>query len=117
MLTRTLAGTCIRVGALTANGQATTMTQATVATDLHKAVDVLANFTMEVAFSGDVCGDIVTEFGQIVLSEIAHADIGVYARFSEDLLRGGRANAIDVGQADFNALIARKVDTNKTCHE
>ena len=47
------------------------MTQATVATDLHKAVDVLANFTMEVAFSGDVCGDIVTEFGQIVLSEIA----------------------------------------------
>ena len=41
------------VGALTANGQATTMTQATVATDLHKAVDVLANFTMEVAFSGD----------------------------------------------------------------
>ena len=30
---------------------------------------------------------------------------------------GGReADAVNVGQADFNALVARKVDTNKTCH-
>ena len=59
------------MGALTANGQATTMTQTTVATDLHKAVDVLANFTMEIAFRGAVCGDIVTEFGPVSYTHLS----------------------------------------------
>ena len=42
--------------------------------------------------------------------------VRIDARLSQDLLGRGQANAVDVGQADFNALVARKVDTNKTCH-
>ena len=43
---RSLAGTSIRMGALTANGQATTMTQTAIATDLHEALNILRNFAM-----------------------------------------------------------------------
>ena len=48
--------------------------------------------------------------------EVRSWDRKMRVSFSEDLLGGRQTDAVDVGQADFNALVARKVDTNKTCH-
>ena len=86
---RTLAGTCIRVGTLTANGQATTMTKTTIATDLHEALNILRNFAMEVTLSGEVLLDVVTKLGKFIFSQIVNARVWVNTSFSEDLLGGG----------------------------
>ena len=72
---------------------------------------------MQVALSGEVSLDVVTKLGEFIFRKIVYAGIGVNTGFCEDLLGGGEANAVDIGQADFNALVARKVDTNETCHE
>ena len=72
---------------------------------------------MQVAFDLEVVLDVVAQLGQIIFAEILHADVGIDTGICDDLLGGGGANAVNVGQADFNALVARKVDTNETCHE
>ena len=54
---------------------------------------------------------------ELVVAQILHADIGVHASLRQDILGALSANAVDIGPADFNALVARKVDTNETCHE
>ena len=77
------------MSALTANGQATTMTQATVATDFHEALNVLRNLAMQVALSGEVSLDVVTKLGKFIFRKIVYASIGVYTGFREDLLGGG----------------------------
>ena len=102
--------------ALTANGQALAVTQATVAADFHKALNVLRNLAMQVALNLEVALDVVAELHELFLGEVVRARVGVDARLGQDLLGRGQANAVNVGQADFNALAARKVDTNKTCH-
>ena len=112
----TLAGTSVRVSALTANGQTTTMTKTTIATDFHEALDILRNFAVQVTFGGEVLLDIVAELGEFVFRNVLDASVRVDTGFGQDLLRGGKADAVNVGQADFNALVARKVDTNETCH-
>ena len=61
LLARTLAGTGVRVRALTANGQAATMTQAAVAADLHEALHVLRNLAMQVALDLEVLLDVVAQ--------------------------------------------------------
>ena len=47
---RTLAGTSVLLGALTANGQALTMTNTAIAADLDEALDVHGSLAPEVAF-------------------------------------------------------------------
>ena len=41
---------------------------------------------------------------------------GVDAGEREQLLGAGTADAVDVGECDLDALVAREVDTNKACH-
>ena len=51
LLTRALAGACIGVGTLTANGQTLAVTKATVAADFHEALHVLGRSPSTVRFS------------------------------------------------------------------
>ena len=104
------------MGTLTANGQTLAVTKATVAADFHEALHVLGNFAVQVALNREVLLDVIAELAEILFGEVLHADVRVHTGFRKDLLGGREANAVDVGQADFNALIARKVDTNETCH-
>ena len=92
------------------------MAQATVAADFHKALNVLRNLAMEVALDGEVLVDVFADFLEIVLGDVLHADIRVDASLSDNLFCGGVADTVDVSQADLNALLAREVDTKKTCH-
>ena len=116
LLARTLAGTSVRVRALTANGQAATMTQAAIATDLHEALHVLRNLAVQVALHLEILLDVVAQLREILFREVLHANVGINAGIGDDLLGRGLANAVNVGQGDLNALIAGKIDTNETCH-
>ncbi len=77
LLTGTFAGARIGVRALAANRKPLAMAQTAIATYFHKALHVLGNLAMQVAFDLEVRLNVVAQLRQIVLCEIFHANIGV----------------------------------------
>jgi hypothetical protein len=115
--TRAFARARIRGGALTANRQTAQVTNATVALDRLEALEVDTNLTAEIAFD-DVFAvlDRVNDLRKLLLGEVLGADAGINLRAREDILRVGRADAIDVAQRDVDALVARDLNSDNACH-
>ena len=110
----TLAGASVGVGALTVDRKALAVTEAAVAADLHHAGGVLTHLAAKVALGGVVRVDEVTNLGDLVLGEVLDAGIGVDTNLRADLGGAGLADAVDVGESDLNALVARQVDAVDT---
>src|SRR5712691_4791398 len=70
-LLRALAGARVRVGALTADGEAPTVTDALVAPDLDLALDVLSDLAPQVALDLVVLVDVGADLQDLVLGEVA----------------------------------------------
>src|SRR5690606_21928028 len=51
-----------------------------------------------------------------LVAQILDADVLVDPGLFEDLVRAGAPDAVDVGQGDDHALVARDVDAGETCH-
>src|SRR5574343_170889 len=68
-LARTLAGAGIGAGALATHRQATTVTETTVAADVHQALDVHSGFAAQVTFDGEL-SDLVANFLQVAVGQI-----------------------------------------------
>src|SRR5690554_6332947 len=80
--TRSLAGTCVGLGCLATDGQATAMAQATIAADVHEALDVQLNFTPQVTFDLVLLLHHATQAGDLRFSQVL--DPGVRADLSLD---------------------------------
>jgi hypothetical protein len=115
-LTRTLAGTGIGVGALPVNRETFAVTQATVATKVHQALDVESDVAAQVAF------DLERRFKDVAdASDFIFADV-VGALFRIDL--GGRQNlqgchrsdAVQISERDTHFFVAWKIDASNTSH-
>ena len=115
-LLRALAGTCVGLGALTANRQATAMTQAAVAADLNQTLDVEADLTAQVTLYGVAVLDALTQLCCFFLSQILNAGVRVDTGLGQDFVGQLPSDAVDVGQADLYALLTRKVNTGNTCN-
>src|SRR5664280_2344278 len=109
-LLRSLAGAGVGVGALTVDGQALAVPDALVAADLHLALDVLGNVAAEVALHLQVGVDVVPEAGHLFVGEVPYPGVGAGLGGGADLLRGGPADAEDVGERDLQPLLAGDVD-------
>jgi hypothetical protein len=68
-LARTLAGTCIGAGALTAHRQATTVAEAAIATDVHQTLDVHRGFAAQIAFDREL-RDLIANLFKIAVRQI-----------------------------------------------
>src|SRR5687768_17069237 len=69
-LARALAGACIGVGALTADREATAVTEAAVRTEVHQALDVHGDFLAEVTLDLVLRVDDVTDLGDFRLRDV-----------------------------------------------
>ena len=87
-----------------------------VAADLDLAADVGLDLTAEVTLELVVRLDRVAELDELVVTEGVHPGVRVDTGGGEDLLGAGTADAVDVGERDLDALVAREVDSNKACH-
>src|SRR5690606_17310953 len=112
----TLAGAGIRVSALTADGEAAAVPDALVATDLDLAANVALDLAAEVTFDLVVGLDPVAELDQLRVAEILDAEVRADAGALERLERACPADAEDVREGDFQALVAREVDADEACH-
>ena len=93
-LARTLAGAGIGACALTAHRQTAAMAEASVAADVHQALDVHRGFATQVTFDGEL-RDLVANLFEIAVRKILDL-LGVsdFASFT-DLACAGATNALD----------------------
>ena len=87
-----------------------------VAADLDLAADVCLDLATEVTLDLEVGFDLIAKLDQLLVTERVHARVRVDPGCGEQLLGAGTADAVDVGECDLDALVAREVDTNEACH-
>ena len=102
------------MGALTVDRKALAVTEAAVAADLHQTGGVLPHLAAKVALGGEVGINVVTDLGDLILGQILDAGVGVHTGLSADLGGAGAADAINVGESDLDALLARQIDAVNT---
>ena len=93
------------------------MPQATVTTDLRKALNVHRHLAPEIALDLIVAVDDLAEAVGLLLGEVLDTRLEVEARIVHDLLRSRGPDAEDVCQRDFDALVVGDVNAGNTCHE
>ena len=77
-LTGPLAGTCISLGALTADRKSTAMAQATVAVDCLEALQVTLNLSAEITLDDNLlAGDGGDDRSDLLGREFLGADVGI----------------------------------------
>src|SRR5690606_25760741 len=113
---RTLAGASVGLGALTADREAHAVAAALVAADLDLATDVGLDLTTEVTLDLEVGVDLVAELDQLLVTQLVDPEVRVDPGRCEQLLGAGTADAVDVGECDLDALVAREVYTCEACH-
>ena len=106
----------IVLGALTTNRQTFAVTQATVAANIHQSLDVELNLRAQHAFGFVLPGDDVTDIGRFRFRPILDLFVDVNASFNQDFGGVGPANAKNVSQGDFAALVVRDINPCDTSH-
>jgi hypothetical protein len=106
----------VRPSSLSTYRQAHPVTTTSVATDVHQAFDVHGFPTAQVTFDLIVTFDGFPQTGDIGITQIFDAGVGVHASFGENFLGAGRTDAIDVGQTNLNAFVSWEVYSGNACH-
>ena len=91
---------------------ALTVAATLVAADLDLATDVSLDLATEVTLDLEVGFDLVTELDQLFVTQLVDAQVRVDPGCGQELLGAGTADAVDVGECDLDALVAREVHTN-----
>src|SRR5690606_37089022 len=89
---------------------------ALVGADLDLAADVGGDLAAKIALGLVVRLDPVTQGDQLVVGDFVNAQVATDAGVGQGLGSAGTADAVDVGESDLEALVARQVDTDQTCH-
>src|SRR5436190_905844 len=111
-----LAGAGVGLRALAVHRQPAAVPDALVAADLDLAADVRLNLAAQVTL--DLVGrlDPVPQTDQVLVGELVNAGVPAHARGLEGLGGPGAADSVHIRKSDLQALIAREVDANKSCH-
>src|SRR5438094_1060445 len=103
-------------GALAADGKAAPVAQPTVGPDLHQALDVERDLAAQLAFDLGFLVEDVAEATDLLVVEVLDAHVGIDVRDRQDAPRRVRADPKDVGERNFDALLAGNVNAGNSCH-
>lgn len=84
--TFTFTGTGILFGALTAYRQTFTMSQTSVAAEIHQTFDINADFATQFTLNDIRTVDNFTDFGNFLFAQILNAAVAVNTRFCTNIL-------------------------------
>jgi len=107
---RTTARARIGARALTPHRHVPAVPDTTIATNIHQSFDVERNLSAQITLDAKFAIDDFTQPGYFIISEIPHAGIRADAGPGQQVLAGGETNSVDVGQSNFDALLAREID-------
>ena len=88
------------------------MADALVATDFNLATDISLNLAAEVTLYLPGSFNDVTQRRQLIVVEVVGAQVGRNAGLFQQFLGTGRPDAVDVGESNLHALVAREVNTS-----
>jgi hypothetical protein len=111
-----LAGTCVGLGTLTADREAATVTQTTVATDIHQSLDVQLDLGAQLAFHQVLILDELTDGLGLVFRPGIGPLVGIDVESGKDLNGAGTANSKDGSEGDFAALFDVQVLSCNSWH-
>src|SRR5215211_1588820 len=103
----TFASASVCVSSLAAHRQRATMSQTTIATDIHQPLDIHLDALAKIAFDLTLRFQNGAYTAQLVLTQISDASIDIDARFLEHRTRARAANAVDIRQSNFGSFIWR----------
>src|SRR5919112_613570 len=106
---RSLALAGVRLGPLPAHGENPAVPNAPVGPYVYKPPDVLLRLPPQVALDLDVLVDVGPDLADLALGQVAHLRVRVDLGVAADPARRRTADAVDVGKAHLDALLARKV--------
>lgn len=115
-LTLALTGTRVVLGALTTNWQTFAVTQTTVAADIHQTLDVRCYFRAQYAFGLVLGSNDGADGTRLLVGPVLHLLIDIDASFYQNLAGVAPANAENVGQRNFAALVVRDINPCDTSH-
>src|SRR5262249_46170663 len=107
-------GAGVGVRALTAHRQPAPMPQPAIAGEVHQTLDVHGDLAPEVALDSVVAVDALADADHLIVGQRVDAPRLVDPHFPQDLPRLGRADPVDILQADHHALGGRYVDAGNT---
>jgi hypothetical protein len=113
---RTFSGSGIRLGSLTADGQAAAMSRTAIAVDVFQPLDILLNLATQRSFNGVVTVEDRGQSGQVVVAQFLCLALGIDAGLIAQMQSRGRTDAVDVAQRNMCGLIVRDVHTQDTRH-
>jgi hypothetical protein len=111
-----LLGAGVGVRTLSTNRKSAAVTDATVAADVHEALDVHRDFGAERSLDAKILFDRLTQTVDVRVIQIANTLFGVDAGRSEYPAGGRATDAEDLGQADLDLLLTRKINARNTRH-
>ena len=116
-LARAFARAGVGLSALTANRQATQVTDATIALDALQALQVHADLAAKIAFDHVFAVlNGVNDLRELRLGQIFCADAGINVGPGQDVFRVAGADAVNVTQRDVDAFVRRNFYSDDTCH-
>jgi hypothetical protein len=92
------------------------VTQATIVTHIHEALDVLANFAAQITFDHVVAVNRFANAQNFRISQILDTTIVSNANGRDDLEGFRRTDTMDIRERDFYALIGRDIYPSDTSH-
>lgn len=116
-LTTTLTGTGVVFGLLTPERKTETVTDASVATDVHQTFDIELHFTSEVTLYLVFGRDDLTDGCSLIVGLIFHLGLMRDACLVKNMTSCAATDSIDGGQSDGAVFFLRQVNTyNSYCH-
>ena len=82
------------------------MPEAPIGTNVHEPLDVHGNLLAQISFHSAAGIDYFTDPAYLFLGEILDSNLGTDAHLIQNSLRPHPPDAIDVGEADLDTLIA-----------
>lgn len=114
-LARAFTSTRISTRALPTHRQATTMTKATIASNIHQTLNIHGGFATKITFN-QVLSNLIANFLQISIRQIFDllgvANPACLANFTSTRT----PNAINCSQPDLGVLMRRNINTSNSCH-
>src|SRR5262245_5739188 len=113
---RALPGAGVRVGALAPHREVAAVPHAPVGPHLHQTLDVHGDVLAEVALHPALGVDDLRDAARLLLGEVLDPHVRIDLGLAQDPVTARDPDAVDVGESDLHALLARKVDARDTCH-
>jgi len=92
------------------------VTDATVGLNLYQTLDVTIDGAPQIALDAEVPLDDFAQLGGIRFGKIPNARILGQLSANQNLLSGGGADAINVGESGFEPLVAGQINASNSCH-